>query len=121
MFYPFAFSRVCSAELSAVRDRWSEFAEQSVRLCAISCDSVYTLRAYADELGDVACDLLSDFWPHGAVSASYGAFDDKKGCPKRETFIVDRHLNLHRTVSAGHGEARELSEVLEALGQLRTI
>lgn len=115
MFYPFAFSRVCSSELTEIQDRWAEFADLGVRLCAVSCDSVYTLRAYAEQMGRVQFDLLSDFWPHGAVARAFGAFDEQKGCPTRETFVIDAQLNVCRTVSSGFTQSRDLSEVLEAV------
>ncbi|WP_202912148.1 redoxin domain-containing protein [Nesterenkonia muleiensis] len=115
MFFPLAFSRVCGAELSEIMGRWAEFAELRARLLAVSCDSVHTLRAFADELGGVPFDLLSDFWPHGAVSDDYGAFDQRQGFPARETFVLDAELTVRHRVSAAHDHARDLDQVLGAL------
>lgn len=119
MFYPFAFSRVCSAELAELDSRWSEITALGLRVCAISCDSIHTLRAYADEFGGVEFDLLSDFWPHGAAAEAYGAFDAQKGCPRRETWILDDQLRLHRKVAAEFSTSRDLAEVLSAARELR--
>ncbi|GFZ89304.1 redoxin domain-containing protein [Nesterenkonia alkaliphila] len=125
MFYPFAFSRVCGSELAEIRDRWAEFGELGVRLLAISCDSVHTLRAYAEELArqggpdsgavPVEFDLLSDYWPHGQIARSYGAFNEDLGCPTRDTFVLDGQLNVRAVVSAAHTQSRDIQELLAGL------
>ncbi|WP_202922948.1 redoxin domain-containing protein [Nesterenkonia haasae] len=119
MFYPFAFSQVCGSELTEIQARWADLAHMGVRLCAISCDSVHTLRAYAERLGEIRFDLLSDFWPHGAVAQAFGAFDVQKGCPTRETFVLDAQLRVRRTVSAEFTQSRDFTEVLDALRAIR--
>lgn len=84
VFYPFAFSSICTSELDAMRDR--DF--DTVELLAVSCDPRYSLRAYARERG-YRFPLLSDFWPHGEVARTYGVFDEAHGMPVRGTFLVD--------------------------------
>ena len=88
VFYPYAFSRVCSSELHALRDRLPEFANERTQLLAVSCDHMFSLRGFADRDG-LGFPLLSDFWPHGAVSQLYGVFDPQRGCANRGTFILD--------------------------------
>ena len=70
LFYPYAFSGVCTGELTAVRDRLAEFVTFDSEVLAISCDPLYALRAFADTDG-LNFPLLSDFWPHGEVSRAY--------------------------------------------------
>ena len=60
------------------------------RVLAVSCDAMYTLRAYADA-GGIAFDLLSDHWPHGAIAQAYGVFDELAGCARRGTLRAGRH------------------------------
>lgn len=115
MFFPFAFSRVCSAELADVQDRWAEFDSLGARLCAVSCDSLHALRAYAEDLGDLRCDLLSDFWPHGETARAYGSFDSDKGCPRRATFVLGPQLTVHSFVEAEPSRKRDLTQVLGAV------
>ena len=117
MFYPFAFSRVCSGELAAVRDDLPSFASEAVQVLAVSCDPVFTLRAFADQ-GGLDFPLLSDFWPHGAVATAYGVFDDARGCAKRSTFIVDRDGVLRGTVHSAMPQARDLAEQARVLAGL---
>jgi peroxiredoxin (alkyl hydroperoxide reductase subunit C) len=88
VFYPFAFSGICTGELSQVRDHLSDFQNDAVQVLAISTDPTYALRAWADNEG-FAFPLLSDFWPHGAVATRYGVFNESAGMPIRGTFLVD--------------------------------
>src|SRR5690606_20393529 len=64
IFYPLAFSRVCHGELSAVRDELMPNLPEDVSVLAVSVDSFFSLRAWAEEEG-FTFSLLSDFWPHG--------------------------------------------------------
>jgi peroxiredoxin len=82
MFFPFAFTGVCTGELSGVRDRLDEFLTFDTEVLAISCDSVYALRTFAESEG-LNFPLLSDWWPHGAVSTAYEVFDTGRGAPAR--------------------------------------
>ena len=80
VFYPFAFSGVCTGELCGIRDRLDEFLTFDTEILAISCDPIYSLRAFSDADG-LNFPLLSDFWPHGEVTRAYGVFDDDAGLP----------------------------------------
>ena len=67
----------------------------------ISCDTVYTLKKWAEELGGIKYPLASDFWPHGAVSMKYGVFNDEIGRPERAIIVVDasgvvRYVDVHQ-------------------------
>ncbi len=73
-FYPFAFSGVCTGEMAGIRARLDEFMTFDSEILAISCDPVYSLRAFADTEG-LNFPLLSDFWPHGEVAEAYEVFD----------------------------------------------
>ena len=119
LFYPFAFSRVCSGELRAIRDDHPALArDHDVRLLAISCDPMFSLRAFADT-ERLSVPLLSDFWPHGAVAREYGVLDEERGCARRSTFVVDP---VGRVAWSGHNampDARDLDE-LEAVLQSLT-
>ena len=86
VFYPFAFSGICTGELDQLRDDLAEFGE--VQVLAVSVDSVFTLKAWSDQQG-YDFPLLSDFWPHGKVAQDYGVFNDKAGMANRATFLVD--------------------------------
>jgi peroxiredoxin len=117
MFYPFAFSRVCSGELGAVRDDLSRFVSDDVQLLAVSCDPMFALRAFAERDG-LTFPLLSDFWPHGEVATAYGVFDAERGCAARSTFIVDRRGVLRWSVHNAMPDARDLDEQVRVLSDV---
>jgi len=117
MFYPFAFSRVCGDELQGVQDRLASFQSEAVQLLAVSCDPVFSLRAYAERDG-LGFPLLSDFWPHGTVARAYGVLDDQSGSARRSTFVVDHEGVLRWRVDNAPGEARDLDEQVRVLATL---
>ena len=51
---------------------------------------MYALKDWAEHLGGLGYPLLSDHWPHGAVTRAYGVFNDEIGRPERAIFVVDR-------------------------------
>jgi peroxiredoxin len=117
MFYPYAFSSVCSGELSAVRDSIGDFVNDDVQLLAISCDPMYSLRVFADRDG-LSFPLLSDFWPHGAVADAYGVFDPQLGCAARASFVIDREGIVRWAVRNQMPQARDLDDYRLALKEL---
>lgn len=117
LFYPFAFSGICTGELCALRDDLSPFQNESVQLLAISCDPMFSQRAFADHEG-YTFPLLSDFWPHGAVSKSYGVFNEKLGRASRGTFVIDKAGIVRWQVINGGGEARNVGDYKAAIAAL---
>jgi mycoredoxin-dependent peroxiredoxin len=117
LFYPFAFTGVCTGELCALRDELPTFQNDDVQLLAVSNDSPFTLRVFAEQEG-LEYPLLSDFWPHGETSRAYGVFDDEKGCAVRGTFVIDKEGVIRWTVVNGLPDARDLNDYAEALKAL---
>ena len=117
MFYPFAFSRVCTGELGEVRDSLPQWQSDDVQLLAVSCDMMFSLRAFA-ERDDLTFPLLSDFWPHGAVASSYGVFNAQTGAADRSTFIVDARGVVRWTVHNEMPRARDLAEQVRVLADV---
>ncbi|MFE8943703.1 peroxiredoxin [Streptomyces sp. NPDC003233] len=117
LFYPFAFTGVCTGELCELRDNLPKFEGRDTQLLAVSNDSIHTLRVFAEQEG-LEYPLLSDFWPHGNVSRAYGVFDEDKGCAVRGTFIIDREGVVRWTVVNGLPDARDLNDYVKALDTL---
>ncbi len=117
IFYPFAFSGVCTGELTALRDRLGDFETDRSTLLAVSCDPMHAQRAVADRDG-IFFPLLSDFWPHGVTTKAYGVFDEIKGAPKRSSFIVDKEGRVGWMMQSTTGGARNLDEHAAALADL---
>ena len=84
----------------------------------ILCDSVYTLKAWAESLGGIEYPLCSDFWPHGKVATAYGVFNAQLGRPERSIIVVDgqgicRYIDVHtlREVPDEEEIAEELTKL----------
>jgi mycoredoxin-dependent peroxiredoxin len=118
VFYPAAFSGICRGELRSIRDGLEDFQTDDIQVFTISCDSMYTLRAWADAEGHFF-PLLSDFWPHGEVARRYGVFDDEEGFALRGTFLVDRDGVLVWSEVLGIGQGRDFTAYRAALARLR--
>lgn len=87
VFYPFAFSPVCTDQLNLYEEVLDQFAAQGATLYGVSCDSSWTQRAFKEKLG-VTIEQLSDFEPKGAACSAFGVLHDG-GFPQRALVIVD--------------------------------
>jgi peroxiredoxin len=117
VFYPFAFSGVCTGELTGFRDRLGDFETEDSTLLAISCDPVFAIRAFADR-DALFFPLLSDFWPHGEVTSAWGVLDERTGGPRRSSYVVDRDGVVRWGLHNQPGEARDLDAQASALAEV---
>ena len=117
VFYPLAFSGVCSSELSAMRDDFPEISRDDVELLTVSVDSTFTHRAWSDQQ-HFGFELLSDFWPHGAVAKLYGVFNEDRGIATRGTFIIDKAGVIRWKVVHPIPQARDIADYQKALAAL---
>lgn len=117
VFFPFAFSGICTGELCSVRDDLSSFQNDDVQVVGVSCDTTWALKVWAQQEG-YEFPLLSDFWPHGAVSESYGVFSADLGFAFRGTFLIDSEGVVRFAEQNGPGEARDQQGWRDALKQL---
>jgi mycoredoxin-dependent peroxiredoxin len=118
IFYPLAFSRVCSGELCEIRDALATLGpEEDVQVLTVSVDSMFAHRVWSEQEG-YRFPLLSDFWPHGEVAKSYGVFDETKGVAVRGTFVIDRAGIVRWKVVHAIPDARDIDEYRKALAAL---
>ncbi|MGQ0481690.1 MAG: peroxiredoxin [Pseudonocardia sp.] len=117
VFYPFAFSGICTGELCAVRDDIGSFQNDDVQVLAVSVDHVFALKAWADAQ-NYDFPLLADFWPHGEVAKAYGVFLEEKGLAVRGTFLVDTSGVVRFAEVNGPGEARDQDAWKKALAAI---
>ena len=118
VFYPFTFTGVCQGELCELRDDIGSFEAENVQVLAISCDSSFAQKKWAEEQG-FTFPVLSDFWPHGAVSKAYGVFNDALGCAMRHTFLIDKNGVVVDHFDTDHiATPREQARYEEALAKL---
>ncbi len=117
VFYPLAFSGVCSGELADLREHHAELKELGVTVLAVSVDSTFALRTWSDQ-EEFPFALLSDFWPHGATARSYGVFDERRGVAHRGTFLIDSEGAVRWTVRAPADRPRDVAEYLRQARRL---
>ena len=117
VFYPFAFSGICTGELCQLRDELSTYTDAGVKVVAVSTDPTFTLKAWREQQG-FDFPLLSDFWPHGAVAQAYGVFNEKAGMALRGTFLIDAEGTIAFAEVNQPGDAREQSGWKDAVGKL---
>ena len=117
LFIPFAFTGTCTGELCAIRDDLAAFQNDSVQVLAVSCDSPFTQKMFAEQEG-YKFPVLADFWPHGAAAKAYGIFNEDLGCAMRGTFIIDKEGIIRWTVVNGLGDARNNGDYKTAIAAL---
>jgi peroxiredoxin len=88
VFYPFAFSPVCTDQFQVYEEVLDEFEARGAKLYGVSCDSMWSQKAFKDKLG-ITIPQLSDFEPKGEASRAFGAYFEKGGMATRALVIVN--------------------------------
>jgi peroxiredoxin len=117
VFYPFAFSGPCTGELGSLRDRIAEFDNDDTVTLAVSCDSVFAQKAFAEQQG-FSFAMLADHWPHGGVAQDFGVLLRSRGTALRATFIIDKQGRVAWRVAHGLGEVRDVEDYARVLASL---
>jgi peroxiredoxin len=86
VFYPFAFSPVCTDQLNLYEEVLGELRSRGATMYGVSCDSPYSLKAFRDKLG-VSIEQLSDFEPKGATCRAFGVYHPG-GFPQRALVVI---------------------------------
>jgi peroxiredoxin len=121
LFFPFAFTSVCTTELCSVRDEIADYNQVNAEVLGISVDSLHTLRAYK-EAQNLNFTLLSDFNKH--VSEIYGSLyelfgQNMKGVSKRSAFVIDKDgIVRYAEVLENPGAIPDLNAVKAVLNSL---
>ena len=106
VFYPFAYSSICTGELCSIQEDLDDFQNEDVQILAISADHPFALKSWAESQG-FEFPLLSDFWPHGKISRIYGVFNEDHGMAVRGTFLIDKAGIVQFAEINGPGEPRD--------------
>jgi peroxiredoxin len=86
VFYPFAFSPVCTDQLSVYNELLDEFTARGATLYGVSCDATYSQTAFKEQLG-IDIEQLSDFEPKGDACRAFGVLHPK-GFPHRALVLI---------------------------------
>jgi peroxiredoxin len=87
VFYPFAFSPVCTDQLQVYDEALDDFRAQGATLYGVSTDATWSQTAFREKLG-VSIQQLSDFEPKGATARKLGAYFEPGGMTNRAIVIV---------------------------------
>ena len=87
VFYPAAFSPVCTDQFQVYEEVLDEFEGRGAKLYGVSCDAMWSQKAFKEKLG-ITIPQLSDFEPKGEVSRAFGAYFEKGGVSNRALVIV---------------------------------
>ena len=117
VFYPWAFTSICTGELGRLRDNIDAFANDRVQVLTISIDSSFTHKIFAQR-DRLNFPLLADFWPHGAVAQAYGVFNTDAGVANRGTFLVDTDGIIRFSEANEIGVGRDPEVWLRAIDEL---
>ncbi|MDQ1717519.1 MAG: mycoredoxin-dependent peroxiredoxin [Pseudonocardiales bacterium] len=117
VFYPFAFTGICTGELGQISANLDTFATDDLQVVSISIDSSYAHKIFAQRDG-LDFPLLSDFWPHGAVAESFGVFNADVGVANRGTFLIDKAGIIRFSEVNQIGVGRDPQRWLDAVAEL---
>ncbi|KXK39671.1 MAG: redoxin domain-containing protein [Saprospiraceae bacterium] len=121
LFFPLAFSSVCTTELCEIRDTRAQYDQLDAQILAISVDSLFTLKKFK-EIENYNFTLLSDW--NKTTAAAYGALYDEfvfgmKGVAKRSAFVIDKTGNIqYAEVLENAGDLPNFEAINETLHQL---
>lgn len=117
-FIPAAWTPVCSDQWPGYNIAKPLFEQHDTILLGISVDNLPTLHAWITEMGSLWFEVLSDFWPHGAVAESYGVLRTD-GVTERALFLIDKQGVL-QFIHVGDINVRpELGAIVEAMEMLK--
>lgn len=118
VFIPFPFTTVCEGELRAIRDDYAHLTSIGARIVAITTTPQPSNRAWSEQ-NSFPFPILADFWPHGAVTMAYGAFNDANGAARRYSYILDGEGVVRAIVRSEQlPEGRQHAEYAKVLAEL---
>jgi mycoredoxin-dependent peroxiredoxin len=118
VFFPLAFTGICQGELDQLRDHLPDYENDDSVALTVSVGPPPTHKIWSIENGFLF-PVLSDFWPHGAVSQAYGVFNSAAGFPNRGTFVIDKAGVIRFAEMKEPGEARDQRVWIDALAALK--
>ena len=120
MFYPLAFSGVCTTQFTDISAHEGRYGDEQTQVLGVSVDSFHGQAAFAKSLGLDATMMLADFEPKGAVARSYGVYLDERGHSARATFVIDKQGIIQRAEITTPPDVPDEDAVLAALNICNT-
>ena len=116
-FHPLAWTSVCAKQMQSLEENKRNFDKTNTIAVGISVDPTPSKKAWAKHLGIKNTQLLSDFWPHGAIAQQYGIFREDDGISKRANIIVDEEQNISFMKIYPISQLPDIQEIIRFLEQ----
>jgi peroxiredoxin len=114
-FHPLAWTGVCQRQMETLEMNVEALDALNAQALGISVDPVPSKKAWADAIGVQKTRLLSDFWPHGAVSSSFGVFQEDAGVSERAAILIDESGIVRFVKVYPSGDVPDIQELLRTL------
>lgn len=108
VFYPFAFSGLCTTEMCSVRDNYDGWIAKGATVFGISRDSRFVQAAFKKQ-ENLNYSLLAD--TKGSAATKYGVWNEAAAAAERATFVIDREGKIVYAIHNGFSDARDHSAV----------
>ena len=118
-FHPLAFTPVCANQMRGYESDLPKFERADTVVFGVSTDPQPSKAGWADALGTISFDMLSDFHPHGAVSKAFGVYREQDGFSERAVFVIDKQGRIAWSKQYGMPEQPDNGEIFAALDRLR--
>jgi peroxiredoxin len=118
-FHPLAFTPICATQMCNYQADLARFETLNAVVLGVSIDAQPAKSAWAQTLGPISFDLLSDFHPHGEVAQKYGVYRAKDGISERAIFVVDQDGRIAWAKTYDIPQQPDNEELLEALARSR--
>jgi peroxiredoxin len=116
-FHPLAFTPVCAEQMRTYERERPKLDAANAHVLAVSVDAGPSKKAWADSLGGISYDLLSDFHPHGKVASDYGVMRSD-GISERAIFVIDKAGKIAWAKQYAIPEQPDFEEVLRTLSEI---
>jgi peroxiredoxin len=117
-FHPLAFTPVCAAQMQTYERERAKLDALNAHVLAVSVDAGPSKKAWADSLGGISYDLLSDFHPHGKVASDYGVMRHD-GISERAIFVIDKNGKISWAKQYQIPEQPDFNEVVREIQKLK--
>jgi peroxiredoxin len=119
VFIPFPFTGICQGELCAIRDDLAGLEGLGAKVVAITCDTRHSNRVWSEQ-NDFTFPILSDYWPHGETTKTFGCFNEATGGSWRWSFVLDQNGIVREIIKTETtSQPREYEQYKKALASVR--
>ena len=118
-FHPLAFTPICASQMRAFETDKPQLERRDAVALGVSTDPQPSKAAWAQTLGSISFDLLSDFHPKGEVARKFGVYNEQAGFTERAVFVVDKSGRIAWSRVYGMDDQPDNREMLAALDSLR--